>query len=88
MIEKNDFEVELKKVIKENTYVSINDEDFKDDTDLIVDLGFDSLSIVKLIADIEKHFKIEFELNELISEVIANYGNLRKCVSNKINKEV
>lgn len=88
MIEKNDFEVELKKVIKENTYVSINDEDFKDDTDLIVDLGFDSLSIVKLIADIEKHFKIEFELNELISEVIANYGNLRKCVSSKINKEV
>lgn len=88
MIEKNDFEVELKKVIKENTYVSINDEDFKDDTDLIVDLGFDSLSIVKLIADIEKYFKIEFELNELVSEVIANYGNLRKCVSNKINKEV
>lgn len=88
MIENNDFEVELKKVIKENTYVSINDEDFKDDTDLIVDLGFDSLSIVKLIADIEKYFKIEFELNELISEVIANYGNLRKCVSSKINKEV
>lgn len=88
MMERNDFEVDLKKIIRENTYVSINDEDFKDNTDLIVDLGFDSLSIVKLIADIEKYFKIEFEINELVSEVIASYGNLKKSVSNKINKEV
>ena len=68
--------------------ISLDDEDFKDNTDLIVDLGFDSLSIVNLIADIEKYFKIEFEINELVSEVIANYGNLKKCVSSKINKEV
>ena len=88
MIEKNDFEVDLKKIIKENTYISLDDEDFKDNTDLIVDLGFDSLSIVNLIADIEKYCKIEFEINELVSEVIANYGNLKKCVSSKINKEV
>ena len=54
MIEKNDFEVDLKKIIKENTYISLDDENFKDNTDLIVDLGFDSLSIVNLIADIEK----------------------------------
>lgn len=88
MIEKNDFEVDLKKIIKENTYISLDDENFKDNTDLIVDLGFDSLYIVNLIADIEKYFKIEFEINELVSEVIANYGNLKKCVSSKINKEV
>ena len=88
MIEKNDFEVDLKKIIKENTYISLDDENFKDNTDLIVDLGFDSLSIVNLIADIEKYFKTEFEINELVSEVIANYGNLKKCVSSKINKEV
>ena len=88
MIEKNDFEVDLKKIIKENTYISLDDENFKDNTDLIVDLGFDSLSIVNLIADIEKYLKIEFEINELVSEVIANYGNLKKCVSSKINKEV
>ena len=88
MIEKNDFEVDLKKIIKENTYISLDDENFKDNTDLIVDLGFDSLSIVNLIGDIEKYFKIEFEINELVSEVIANYGNLKKCVSSKINKEV
>ena len=37
MMERNDFEVDLKKIIRENTYVSINDEDFKDNTDLIVD---------------------------------------------------
>ena len=60
MIEKNDFEVDLKKIIKENTYISLDDE----------------------------YFKIEFEINELVSEVIANYGNLKKCVSSKINKEV
>ena len=88
MIEKNDFEVDLKKIIKENTYISLDDENFKDNTDLIVDLGFDSLSIVNLIADIEKYFKTEFEINELVSEVIANDGNLKKCVSSKINKEV
>ena len=88
MIESNDFEKDLKKIIKENTYVSLDDDDFKDDTDLIVDLGYDSLSIVNLIADIEKYFKIEFEINELISEIIANYGNLKKCISRKIKKEV
>ena len=26
MIEKNDFEVDLKKIIKENTYISLDDE--------------------------------------------------------------
>lgn len=88
MIESNDFEKDLKKIIKENTYVSLDDDDFKDHTDLIVDLGYDSLSIVNLIADIEKYFKIEFEINELISEIIANYGNLKKCISSKIKKEV
>lgn len=88
MIGSNDFEKDLKNIIKENTYVSLDDDDFKDDTDLIVDLGYDSLSIVNLIADIEKYFKIEFEINELISEIIANYGNLKKSVSSKISKEV
>ena len=81
-------ENELKKLINENTYVLLTDKDFKEDSDLIVDFGYDSLSIIRLIADIERKFNIEFEISELVSEIISKYGNLKKSISEKISAEV
>jgi long-chain acyl-CoA synthetase len=81
-------ENELKKLINENTYVLLTDKDFKEDSDLIVDFGYDSLSIIRLIADIERKFNIEFEISELVSEIISKYGNLKKSIAEKISAEV
>jgi acyl carrier protein len=77
----------LKKLIIENTYV-LSDKDFTEYSDLITDFGYDSLSIIRLIADIERTFNIEFEINELVSEIISKYGNLKKIVAEKIGAEV
>ena len=52
----------LKKLIIENTYVLLSDKDFTEYSDLITDFGYDSLSIIRLIADIERTFNIEFEI--------------------------
>ena len=80
-------ENELKKLIIENTYVLLTDKDFKEDSDLIVDFGYDSLSVIRLIADIERKFNIEFEISELVSEIISKYGNLKKTIAKKISAE-
>ena len=78
----------LKKLIIENTYVLLSDKDFTEYSDLITDFGYGSLSIIRLIADIERTFNIEFEINELVSEIISKYGNLKKIVAEKIGAEV
>lgn len=86
MKEKYSFEDELRSLIRENTVVSIKETDFNYSSDLIVDFGYDSLSIVRLIADIERKFNIEFEVSELVSEIISNYGNLNERIHSKINE--
>lgn len=49
--------------------------------DLVDDLGFDSLSLVELITDIEVEFDIEIEEEEMNS--IFKYGKLITFVQNK-----
>lgn len=77
----------LMTILKENTVMIIEDENVKEDTDLIEELGFDSLSIIRFITDVEREFNIEFDFEELISEVIGKYGTLLEVIEKKLNKE-
>lgn len=74
-------------LIKENTVVTFSSKAVKDDTDLITELGFDSLTIVQLVSDIESKFNIDFDVEELVSEVIEKFGTLLDKVMEKITEE-
>lgn len=74
----------LKSLIMESSYMNLTQEDIRDSSDLIADFGFDSVSIMKFIVDIENTFEIQLEDDELVFHIIAHYGNLKNCVQQKL----
>ncbi len=58
----------------------------EDDTNLIDDLGYDSVSVMCVIGEIEEHYGFEFEFEDLNKEDFLVYGTLVNIVSNKINR--
>lgn len=52
----------------------------KENCDLMNDLGFDSLLMVKLIIDVENCFNLEFGLEDLNIEYLRKYQNLLKYI--------
>ena len=47
----------LKSLIMESSYMNLTQEDIRDSSDLIADFGFDSVSIMKFIVDVENTFE-------------------------------
>ena len=74
----------LKSLIMESSYMNLTPEDIRDSSDLIADCGFDSVSIMKFIVDIENAFEIQLEDDELVFHIIAHYGNLKNCIQQKL----
>jgi acyl carrier protein len=60
----------------------INKADEK--TNLIADLGLDSVSILQLILEIEKKFSISIKNHELDSRTFSMIGNLVRLIERKI----
>lgn len=58
-------------------------EDINDFTDLITDLGYDSISIITLIVRIEEEFQICFEDDLLSLDYIKNYKWLKEYLIGK-----
>ena len=56
------------------------------DTNLIEDLGFDSIKIIKLIIDIEEKFGLFFDVEILVTDNIFIFGNFVKDVYDLLNK--
>ena len=73
---------QLKKIIKKisNKKISISD-----DKDLIVSQVLDSLSIMILISEIEKQFKIKIKMSKFSINDCRNINNLVKFI--KINEK-
>lgn len=79
-----DFEKELKSLVKEGSRINIDELVIKEDTDLINDLGYDSLSLIKLIVEIEKKFDFEVDDIDLINSI--TYGSLVCICKNNLSK--
>ena len=62
--------------------------DINDSTDLIVDLGFDSITLVQLIMYLEHQFGIEFDDEMLGLEGIVHFNKLAEYVDKKINEGI
>lgn len=77
----NEIQNELNKLIIDKIKINTKRE-FKEDDDLVNDLGLDSLSLVELIMEIEENF--EFEVEEEEMSYIYKYGKLLKYVMSKV----
>ena len=76
-------------IMKRVINILSNNERFKSsevnyDSNLIKDLGFDSLDIMKFIVELEDEFNIMFEPEELEYENIINIKNLCDLINSKI----
>ncbi|WP_303789189.1 acyl carrier protein [Ruminococcus flavefaciens] len=86
-MEKKLIDEKLRKILKDNTLMALCDENVKESSDLVEDLGLDSLTLVSFISDVEDELDIEFELDELSTDIIGKYGSLLELAENKINNK-
>lgn len=54
--------------------------EFQNDTDLINDLGYDSVAIIQLVVNIEIEFCFEFGDTDILADNLVKYGNLKEYV--------
>jgi len=80
------FEDKLKEII-----VSCSDEseikmhDINNNTDLVRDYNFNSISIITLVVEIERNFDIEIDDEDLLIDRISSYESLVKIVAMKLS---
>lgn len=74
----------LKELIVKNSIAGISSEDIKGDTDLINDLGFDSIHVLRLFIEMRNTYGIEIEDEYLSMEILGKYENLREAVRTRI----
>lgn len=60
-----------------------NDVTITDATDLISDLGYDSLKVIQLVSAIEEVFSIEFDIDEIDIDKIRTLHHLNALVEQK-----
>lgn len=65
---------EFLKILKENTSEVFENIKISDDTRLLEDLGFDSVSLMQLIIEIEEEFGIEF--SDINFEQVETVGKM------------
>ena len=61
-------------------------EQLNDQTDLIAELGMDSVGILELILQIEKVFGISISNDELDSRLFGRIGNLIEMIDSKLHE--
>ena len=67
---------EVKMLICKESTKNIFEGEFSDDTLLVEELGFDSVSLIQLIADIESKYNIEFDESYLSIHSLTSIGLL------------
>lgn len=78
MIKKNNVIAQVQNIIKNQSGISVNEQD------ILLDKGINSISMINIIIGIESEFNIEFEPVDL------NYKSLRSvdCISEKIIEQI
>lgn len=80
-----DIRKRIVKIILLNT--DDNKENFVigDNTKIIEDLGFDSVSIMNLIIELEKEFDFDFLENDNIIDIFSSIRSLQEYIESRIN---
>lgn len=77
----------IRDYIVKNAKLHIERDNIKDDTNLMFDLGYDSLQMIQLILDIENHFKFMFEEEDLFMEQLATFGSFKNLIAKKCEEQ-
>ena len=86
-MQKLEVKVCFDQIVRNNSMTCAGKDSIDSNSDFIEDLGFDSLATIKLISDIEEKFDIEFDVDELVYDVIGCYSTLLENVMKKIEKK-
>ena len=62
-------------------------DDINEKTNLIADLGIDSIGILQMILSIEREFGISIKNHELDSRLLSMMGNLVSLIQSKLNED-
>lgn len=82
----NELIVKLKLLVIKYAGENFKDVELKDDTNLIDDLGYESINLVELLIEIENELGIDFdEVDELI-EAFDTFGSLKNLIEKIIGK--
>ncbi len=74
----------MKSIILNTMRIGIDLEDIEEDTDLINDLLFDSIQVLRLISSIEDEFAIMIENEDSLVELVQSYGLLREFIEKTV----
>ena len=61
-------------------------EEIRLESNLITDVGLDSVGILQIILDVENEYKIKIDNDELDGEIFSKFGNFVKLVARKTNE--
>lgn len=79
-------EAELKKIIGSLIGMESDSESITEETNLLKDLGFDSILLVQLIAEIEDEFQIVFKDSDMDVDKLYKFSELTSTVKKYIAK--
>lgn len=84
----NNIGLRLKNIIIGISRLNITEDDIREETDFINDLGFDSVNMIQLLAQLEKELDICFEGNELELDWLTDFKGLKERVQEKLNTAI
>ncbi len=76
----------IKDLIVEKVLVGVNPEEISNDSELVSELGLDSIQIIGLIGGLEEEFDIVLEDDDLDFELFSTINNLAKLVDGKLGQ--
>jgi len=74
----------IKDLIVEKVLVGVNPDEISNDSELVSELGLDSIQIIGLIGGLEEEFDIVLEDDDLDFELFSTINNLAKLVNGKL----
>ncbi len=74
----------IKDLIVEKVLVGVNPEEISNDSELVSELGLDSIQIIGLIGGLEEEFDLVLEDDDLDFELFSTINNLAKLVDGKL----
>jgi acyl carrier protein len=75
----------IKDLIVEKVLVGVNPDEISNDSELVAELGLDSIQIIGLIGGLEEEFDIILEDDDLDFELFSTINNLAKLVDGKLS---
>lgn len=86
MVNQEDILQEMDTIFREKLMLNL-EKQLTFETDLINDLGLDSIMSLELIVEIEVKYGLEIDENELKSSIFSNVGNFVNFIAAKIQQK-